>query len=243
MGIIYKLTSPKGKEYIGQTTKTFDVRMYNHKSASGNLNKKDGCCALNNAIRKHGWSNFHKEIILECEDNELDFYESYFIAEYNTLAPAGYNLISGGNSNKIYSEITKEKIRQSAFKRDTSVYRKSEITKDWPKYLGLFNGFPRIAKHPNCRCKSFNDKNKSFDENLEDALGFLELLNRGEVKVEIQKSDRPKGLQECKGGFRVHIRNKHGSTVTKMFTNQSVPLIERRKQAEDYLKLLIENNI
>lgn len=236
MGIIYKLTSPKGKEYIGQTTKTFDVRMCNHKSASSNLDKKDGCRALNNATRKYGWGNFVKQIVLECDDNELDFYEEYFISEYNTLSPNGYNLISGGNSNKIYSTETKEKIRQAALNRDTSVYRKDEKTKGWPKYLCIFNGHPRISKHPNCSSKSFNDKSKSFEENLKDALEFLKLLNNGEVKVEIQKSNRPKGLQVCKGGYRVHIKNKQGISITKMFTDQSVQLEERYQQAENYLK-------
>jgi predicted GIY-YIG superfamily endonuclease len=51
MGIIYKLTSPNEKSYIGQTTKPFESRMCGHKSASNDLDKKDGCRALNSAIR------------------------------------------------------------------------------------------------------------------------------------------------------------------------------------------------
>jgi hypothetical protein len=154
------------------------------------------------------------------------------------MAPNGYNLISGGNSNKVYSDETKEKIRHAALNRDTTAYRKNEKTKDYPKYLGLFNGYPRIAKHPNCSSKPFNDKSKSFEENLNDALEFLEKLNKGEVKVEIQKSNRPKGLQICKGGYRVHTKNKHGIIITKLFTDQSTPLEERYLQAEEYLRLL-----
>lgn len=241
MGIIYKLTSPSIKKngYIGQTKKTFDVRMSGHKSSSGNLNKVDGCRALNNAIRKYGWDSFTREIILECDDDELDFYEEYFIREYNTLAPNGYNLITGGNSNKVYSDVTKEIMRKAALDRDTAVYRKDVRTKDWPKYLGIFNDYPRISKHPNCSSKPFNDKSKSFEENLKDALEFLDLLNKNEVKVEIQKSNRPKGLQVCKGGYRVHVKSASGATITKLFTDQNVPLEDRYKHAEEYLKSII----
>lgn len=238
MGIIYKLTSPEDKSYIGQTTKTFENRLYRHKSSGNNLNKKDGCRALNSAIRVHKWENFRKEIILECDDIELDFYEEYFIKEYNTLAPNGYNLMTGGNSNKIFSDETKEKMRRKALERDTTSYRKDNRTKDYPKYLGLFNGYPRISKHPNCSCKSFNDKSKSFEENLKEAYDFLELLNKGEIKVAIPKSNRPQGLQICKGGYRVHVKNTRGITITKMFTDQSVPIDERYIQAKEYLKLL-----
>src|SRR4051812_18136306 len=134
MGIIYKLTSPNGKGYIGQSTKTFETRLCRHKSAAADLEKTDGCRALNNAIRAHGWDNFSKEVLLICPDDDLDRYEARFIAGYGTLAPGGYNLITGGNSNKVYSATTKEKMRRAALARDSSAYRTNEASKDFPKH-------------------------------------------------------------------------------------------------------------
>lgn len=242
MGIIYIITSPDGKNYIGQTTRAFAVRLNGHKSAAGNLTKKDGCRCLNNAIRKHGWDEFTKDIILECDNDELNFYEAYFIKEYDSLAPNGYNLTLGGDSNKEYSEQTIQKMRESALLRDSSRYRKKEATTNYPKYLGLYCGYPRITKHPNCSCKPFNDKTKTFDENLIEALSFLDKLNNNEVVVVIEKSNRPKGLQLTKGGYRVHYINKSNVKITKLFTNQNVDQEVKYNSAIEYLQDLIHND-
>src|SRR5437870_856998 len=123
MGIIYKLTAPNGKGYIGQSTKAFAIRMTCHKSAAANLGKTNGCRVLNAAIRKHGWDNFTKEVLLICPDEDLDLYEERFIAGYGTLVPGGYNLMTGGHSNKVYSAESREKMRLAALARDQSVYR------------------------------------------------------------------------------------------------------------------------
>ena len=221
MGLIYKLTSPDKKSYIGQTIKTFEKRMSSHKWASSKLDKLDGCRYLNNAIRLHGWDNFTKEIIHECDEELLDAKEKECIEHYNTLAPNGYNLMIGGNSNKHYSEETKQKMREIALARDTTCYRKSEATKDFPKYIGLFNGYPRISKHPKCRSKSFADKTITFEQNLENAKKFLDQLNAGEVEVIIEKSDRPQGVQVTKNGYRIYTKGADGKMIIKMFTKQS----------------------
>ena len=46
-------------------------------------------------------------------------WECACIKYYNTLSPNGYNLQTGGNSNKKFSQNTIEKMRN----RDTRVYR------------------------------------------------------------------------------------------------------------------------
>lgn len=247
MGIIYKLTAPNGKGYIGQTSQTFEKRMTNHKSSAANLNKKDGCRLLNNAIRKHGWDNFTKEILLQCNDEDLDDYEIHFIEEHVTLVDDGfgYNLTAGGGANRIVSEATKQKMRESALeyrKNNPDAYANHETprtdprTEGWPKYLCIQQDWPRIAQHPNCAHKRFADKTKTFEENLADAKAFLELLNKGEVKVERADPDRPKGLQICKDkGFYVDIKNKQGHRCRQLFTDQKIPLEERRKQAIEFL--------
>ena len=51
--LIYKLVSPSGKMYIGQTN-NFDGRMIEHKS-----NAKWRKSKLYNSIRKYGWDKFY----------------------------------------------------------------------------------------------------------------------------------------------------------------------------------------
>ncbi len=79
MGIIYKLTSPSGKIYIGQTKKTAEHRWDQHRNVANNDKCKDTHRAIYNAIRKYGWENFEKEIIMECENCQLDSWERLFI--------------------------------------------------------------------------------------------------------------------------------------------------------------------
>ncbi|MEK6881563.1 MAG: GIY-YIG nuclease family protein [Nanoarchaeota archaeon] len=76
MGVIYCLTSPSGKKYIGQTTREIDKRFEEH------CTRKE-CRILYNAIQKHGKDNFKKEILLECNNDFLNEHEINY-----TLYPA-----------------------------------------------------------------------------------------------------------------------------------------------------------
>lgn len=86
--VIYKLTSPSGKIYIGRTN-DFDKRMISHKSWSV---KKDGeKRPLYKAIRFHGWDNFIKEIIDTVEtEQESVAKELEYIVKFNSVRE-GYN--------------------------------------------------------------------------------------------------------------------------------------------------------
>jgi hypothetical protein len=79
MGIIYCLTFPNGKKYIGQTTQLLKTRLNQH-----------------NAI--HKYEQYTCDILLDVKDTELDYYEEKLIKEHNTLVPNGYNIRTGGNS-------------------------------------------------------------------------------------------------------------------------------------------------
>ena len=164
--------------------------------------------------------------------------EKSYILEYNSLSPTGYNLMTGGNSNKTYSDETKQLQRRSALNRDTKSYRKNDITKDWPKYLGIFNGYPRISKHPKCSCKSFSDKTITFEQNLKNAKEFLTKLNNGEVEVIIPPRELPLGIQKMGKGYRIFIKDKYDKRIIKNFANQSIPLDVRLNQAKEFLNTI-----
>ena len=94
--VIYKITSPSGKVYIGRT-KDFSSRMADHKfdATSG---RKDQ--ALHRAIRKHGWENMVKEVIDETTKNKIVALESYYIGKYDSIKEGYNNTINtsdGGN--------------------------------------------------------------------------------------------------------------------------------------------------
>ena len=181
--------------------------------------------------------NMKKEELDFCEANELDELEQAYIEHYNTIYPHGYNLISGGNSNKTMSEKTKKLQRKAALERDSSLYRTNELTKDWPKYLGIAHGKIRISKHPKCSCKTFNDSLKSFEENLEDAKLFLEQLNNGDIEVN-QPNKLPQGLQKMGNGYRVAVK-LNGKLITKRFGESQMSRKEKYKLALEYLEQLV----
>ena len=104
--VIYVLTSPSGKRYVGQTS-NFKKRMRRHELARRNM-------AIHAAIRKYGWENFEKEIVSDnVPAEDVDYFEKRWIQHLNTLAPNGYNLNGGGNGSKIVSAETSRKISES----------------------------------------------------------------------------------------------------------------------------------
>ena len=100
MGLIYILEDKTNEmKYVGQTTKTFNERMGGHFYGSQYVDK---------AIKDHGIDNF-SIITMQCSEEHLDWMEREWIVEMNSLFPNGYNLETGGNKNKHFSEESKRK--------------------------------------------------------------------------------------------------------------------------------------
>jgi group I intron endonuclease len=117
---IYKITSPSGRIYIGQS---IDIkrRFNTYKS----LNKSKHQVKLNNSFKKHDIDNHIFEIIEECDINLLNERERYWQEFYDsTNKKTGLNclLTSTLNSPGVMSESTKNKIRESKIKLYSSDY-------------------------------------------------------------------------------------------------------------------------
>nr|DAG76116.1 MAG TPA: intron associated endonuclease [Caudoviricetes sp.]DAH93860.1 MAG TPA: intron associated endonuclease [Caudoviricetes sp.] len=89
-GFIYMYTSPSGKKYIGQTTRS----LFERGGRRGQHYK--GCDCFYSAIQKYGFNSFEWEILKEVKIFELNEAEKEFIQKYNTLTPNGYNISAGG---------------------------------------------------------------------------------------------------------------------------------------------------
>lgn len=126
MGYIYKVTNLiNGKIYIGQTSRTIEKRWQEHLWDAHNHHNN---CSLHSAIRKYSKSNFLVEKVIECDNDNLNDYEKYWISFYQSNNKhKGYNLTDGGDSNfkkNPDSEITKQKKSFAQTGENNSFYGK-----------------------------------------------------------------------------------------------------------------------
>lgn len=88
---IYGYRSPENKWYIGQTIQNVNRRA---KSGAGYL------VYLNpfaEAIMKYGWDNMEQNILRLCtSQEEANYWEKFYIDQYNSVYPNGYNIQEGG---------------------------------------------------------------------------------------------------------------------------------------------------
>jgi group I intron endonuclease len=104
-GVIYKITNPKDKIYIGCTI-DFKRRLSEYRRLS-----IVGQVKLYNSLSKYGFNNHKFEIVEECSDDILHEREIYWIKYFNCIEE-GLN-IRLGNRTGALMESTKQKISKA----------------------------------------------------------------------------------------------------------------------------------
>jgi hypothetical protein len=121
--IVYKLTFPNGKSYIGQTVRDLQTRIGQHGAAA----KAGSLLAVHCAWRKHGEPT--AEVVATCEStDELHRAEIDAIKRCGTLAPGGYNLGYGGETAPSKNPEVAAKIAAKAKGRRVSDAVKARLT-------------------------------------------------------------------------------------------------------------------
>lgn len=128
-GVVYELTFPNGKRYVGQT-KGLKRRMTEHarcdKSADGH--------AVKRAIRKYGWLNVKVSVLEEgIEPALLNEREKHWISERESMIHEwGYNLTVGGDAQPMDHPVVQawqqERIKE-AMNRDSVRAKKRALWK------------------------------------------------------------------------------------------------------------------
>lgn len=110
---IYKILSPSGKVYIGQSINIYKRWLYVYKNSK--LTNKQP--KLYNSLSKYGWDAHKKEILEECSIEQLDERETYWKQYYLDQVEGDWNkvlfcdLYDQGSGPR--SEETKQKISKS----------------------------------------------------------------------------------------------------------------------------------
>lgn len=176
---IYKITSPSGRVYIGQS-RCFKSRLYNYINVSCESQK-----LLYKSLFKYGWNNHLFEIKIEVdsgiEQNELDALEIFYIKYYKDLGCQMLNLTNGGSGtrrDKLFN-ITKEDLFELYI---TLNLKRSEIAEYYnckprliKKYISDFN-LRKSQELQNIRqeeLRSFNALGRIYEQEI------LSLFNSG----------------------------------------------------------------
>lgn len=116
--------SVNNKVYIGQTTKTKEERFKEHIQTS----KLYFNHPFYNSIRKYGSDVFTINSLKICDTiDELNYWEEFYIKEYNSLSPNGYNLLPGGNNKRQHSSSIKKIQERMKYIATTDKFKERSI--------------------------------------------------------------------------------------------------------------------
>lgn len=263
MGFIYAIRKNQVVKYVGQTTeKSIYDRFKSHKSSSKSYQKylenpegrsfKGTCTYLYRAFHKaHRNGNFEIfDIIqlLECNDEDLDEHETKFIIEYNTLAPNGYNLTTGGGGQFKHCEETKKRISdyvKTYMINNIDDFRTSEKTIGMLPYVSYQDlGYKQqyvINNHPKCSQNIVYStyKYNSIEDAKEACNNMLIWLKDYEgIYTPPTKSGGPvKGLRKLSNGYQVRKTIK-GSVYERSFNDKKKSMEENLQDALTYIELI-----
>ena len=121
---IYKITSPSGKIYIGQSNNIYIRWNYFYKKLHCS-----GQTKLYNSFIKYGVEKHRSDILNKCEEFELNKLERHYVNLFKTFnSKHGMNLKEGGEHSRL-SDETKNKIRIKSIGRAHTQETKDKISK------------------------------------------------------------------------------------------------------------------
>lgn len=260
MCVIYSVTSPSGKSYIGQTRQGPDIRWRKHCSDARNNN---GCPLLGAAIRRYGKDNFTHKILEVCNLETIDDRERFWIQELNTCYPEGYNILIGGQGGQKFEKCVPD--------ADVSASQVDRVS--LPLYINFMycrRGYHsyivrNCSKNGSIPEKAFRSGKTSLSDTLKKAEVYLEqyipreqwiyenkksvahsvkLYAEEDISV-INRDSLPKYIYlNTTKDIRPSFNVRDGSTKnprfqSKTFRSGKKSLNECLKQAEDYLALFV----
>jgi hypothetical protein len=212
-GYIYKITSPSGRIYIGQTT-DIHKRVNDYNSLHCKAQTK-----LYNSFLKYSWISHIFETIEELDYNKeiLDQLEIKYIIKFKCVE-YGLNCKTGG-SNGLHSQETKIKMSEVKLGKKHSEETKDKIGKS-NKGKKRSSEFSKSISIRRSGCKASEETKKKMSN-----------LRKGKKKS-------PTHLEKLREHLKTHNKSKIGSkhseeTKKKMSESQ-------KKRA--HIKKLLENN-
>ena len=217
---IYKITSPSKKVYIGQSI-DIENRLNEYRLLRCKKQPR-----LYSSLKKHGWDKHKKEIIHQCQYEQLNELEKYYVDLFQSFnTKYGLNLRDGGGSKGIPSLETRKKMSLSA-KNMTDEKRKK-----------LSDG-------------KMGNKNPMFGKKLSDEhKKSLSISNLGKKMTDYQKQILIQSrtgthhTEESKTKMREAMVGRKASEETKAKISQNSAKWNLGKKLSEKTKELISQNV
>ncbi len=136
-GNIYKITSPSGRVYVGQTF-NMNRRMNDYKNLSCSGQKR-----IYASLRKYGFDAHSFEVLYGgfCSPSELTKLEAHFIAELDSAGKNGLNILKSGAVYLRSSEPRKVTVMSKETRKKISDTHKGKVMTNFSKMkISLNNG-------------------------------------------------------------------------------------------------------
>ena len=142
---IYKIENlVNGKIYIGQSI-NIERRWQGHRK--GIKSRVDKEKPLYRAMNKYGIENFSFEVLEECEEEELDEKEIYYIEKYHSyIEDGGYNLTRGGSGSRKFTQQE----RRERIDKIVSLWEEGKTIKEISKITSIDNKDIIVCLKANC---------------------------------------------------------------------------------------------
>jgi group I intron endonuclease len=189
---IYKITSPSGKVYIGESVNV-NSRIKSYSFFTGCKNQPK----LLNSLKKYGWESHTFEIVEECGFEDLLCRERYWQDFYDVLGENGLNckLTQCGDLKTTHSMETRSKISKSNIGREGLKREKNPM---WGKF-GKDNPLHGITRPKEVGEKISKTKkgvpNKAFKD------GVTEDFRNKMSKIKLGNKSRPKLVLDTQTGI------------------------------------------
>lgn len=234
---IYKITSPTGRIYVGQSNdveKRF--RYYTNLSCKWQP-------YLYNSLKKHGVKNHKFEIIHRCFESELDELESYYINLFNCFnSDHGMNLRSGGGRGEKLSDKSKIKSGESqklnwVKRKANGTHRQSletiskraasyKETHKKKKEMGL------VEKYSDERRKKIAEKSKEYQRRIKESPDYYsaeQIQKRKEIARRAYLTFVEKGKKRTKSPT-FDISGKNNPFYGKKHTKETLEKIQQKRK-------------
>jgi len=202
---IYKITNPKGKVYIGQSTNIEARKRIYHYNTSY---KNSVGPKIYNSINKYKWKNHFHEVIEECTIEQLNERETYWKQHY--LDILGWENVLFCNLHDTGGGPRSEETKQNISKGKLG-------TKGWPKGLKRSKEFGELIKNNTERSNKIKN---SIKNNIERSRKISQSM-LGKLKTEQHKDNISKNSKGISRNQKPVLQFDKQNNLIKEWTSQT----------------------